>query len=264
MIRGFAFLALFALTNASLVLLVPFTPRRFLTAAVLYGTGTAVMMFVLFDPRSRWLGRSQTGVPTSGRHSVALTFDDGPCPEVTPQVLQILREKQVPATFFVIGERVERHPGLVRLASREGHVIGNHTYSHPPLFCFLTPNRLRDEIVRAQHVIAGAIGAAPRHFRSPVGLRHLLLETTLDRAALRFVLWRLRSYDTKAVTSEGLRRRIVEQVSPGAIVLLHDRPGPGAAAMLDALPAIIDTLRERGYEFVTVDGGAPGAPGGAA
>jgi len=183
---------------------------------------------------------------------VALTFDDGPSPDVTPRVLDILREKNASATFFVVGRQVERHPELARRVSAEGHVIGNHTYSHPPLFCFLSPRRLREEVERAQDVIFGATSVRPRHFRSPVGLRHPILKAALDRVNLDFVLWRLRTYDTRALTPDGLRRRILERVRPGAIVLLHDRGGPGAAAMLTALPDVIDALRARGYEFVTV------------
>ena len=252
MTRALAFLLLFALTNASLLMLFPFTLGRFVTVAVLYTGGTVFMLTLLFDPRSRWLVDNQVEVPCDGHPCVALTFDDGPSPDITPRVLAILREKNANATFFVVGRQVERNPGLVRQASSEGHVIGNHTFSHPPLFCFLTPRRLREEIDRAQETIFRATGVTPRHFRSPVGLRHPLLALALDRASLRLVLWRLRTYDTRALTPDELCRRILEQVRPGAIVLLHDRPGPGSSAMLTALPDVIDRLRARGYEFVTV------------
>lgn len=252
MTRAFGFVLLFALTNASLLLLLPFTATRLLVAAVLYAAGTAVMLVMLFHPRSRWFLDPLTDVPCRDRPCVALTFDDGPSPDVTPRVLDILREKNARATFFVVGRQVERHPELARRVSAEGHVVGNHTYSHPPLFCFLTPRRLREEVERAQEVIFGATSVRPRHFRSPVGLRHPILKAALDRVNLVFVLWRLRTYDTRALTPDELRRRILERVRPGAIVLLHDRRGPGAVAMLTALPDVIDALRARGYEFVTV------------
>jgi peptidoglycan/xylan/chitin deacetylase (PgdA/CDA1 family) len=250
--KALAFVLLFALTNASLLLLFPFSIRRFVLTTVLYAGGTAVMLVILFHPRSRWLLDRQTEVPCVSRPCVALTFDDGPSAEVTPRVLDILRERQAKATFFLVGQQVESNPGLARRVSHEGHVIGNHTYSHPPLFCFLSPWRLREEIERGQDAILRVTGVRPRHFRSPVGQRHPILKLALERAALEFVLWRLRTYDTRAVTSETLRRRILEQVRPGAIVLLHDRSGPGASAMLAALPDVIDGLRARGYEFVTV------------
>jgi peptidoglycan/xylan/chitin deacetylase (PgdA/CDA1 family) len=250
--KALGFILLFALTNASLLLLFPFSVKRLALTTVLYAGGTAVTALILLHPGSRWLLDHRTEVPCASRPCVALTFDDGPSSEVTPRVLDILRQRQAKATFFLVGQQVERNPELARRVSDEGHAIGNHTYSHPPLFCFLSPARLRAEIERAQDAILRVTGVRPRHFRSPVGLRHPILKLALERAALELVLWRLRTYDTRAVTSETLRRRILERVRPGAIVLLHDRSGPGASAMLSALPDVIDGLRARGYELVTV------------
>ncbi len=247
-----ALILLFVTTNLSLLLLFPLSVRRLLLTTVLYAGGTVVMLTILFDPRNRWLLDRRTDVPSGGRPCVALTFDDGPSADITPRVLDILREKNARATFFVVGRQVERHPALAQRARSEGHQIGNHTYSHPLLFCFLSPRRLREEIERAQDAIFRATACRPRHFRSPVGLRHPLLQRALEPSALEFVLWQLRTYDTRALTAEALRRRVLERVKPGAIVLLHDRPGPGASAMLSALPRVIDDLRARGYDFVTV------------
>ena len=252
MTKAFGFVLLFLLTNASLLLLFPFSIRRFVLTTVLYAGGTAVTLLILFHPGSRWLLDRQTEVPCASRPCVALTFDDGPSPEVTPRVLDILRQGQAKATFFVVGRQVELNPSLARRVTHEGHALGNHTYSHPSLFCFLSPGRLREEIERAQDTIHRVTGVRPRHFRSPVGQRHPILKLALERAGLELVLWRLRTYDTRAVTSETLRRRILERVRPGAIVLMHDRSGPGASAMLAALPDVIEALRARGYEFVTI------------
>jgi peptidoglycan/xylan/chitin deacetylase (PgdA/CDA1 family) len=250
--KAAGFVLFSALTNASLLLLFPFSVRRLLLVAFLYGSGTAVTLVILFHPRNRWLLDHRTVVPCPGRPCVALTFDDGPSPEVTPRVLDILRDKEAPATFFLVGRQVDLHPELARRARGEGHAVGNHTYSHPPLFCFLSPRRLREEIARAQDAIERVTGTRPRHFRSPVGLRHPILERALEREALELVLWQLRTYDTRALTPETLRRRILDRARPGSIVLLHDRSGPGASAMLAALPEVIDGLRERGFELVTV------------
>jgi peptidoglycan/xylan/chitin deacetylase (PgdA/CDA1 family) len=250
--RALGFVLLFALTHATLLLLLPFSVSRLLAVAVLYAVGLAAMLVVLLHPRNRWFLDPQTDVQSRDRPCVALTFDDGPSPEVTVRVLEILRQKNAKATFFVVGRQVEKHPELARRAVAEGHVVANHTYSHPPLFCFLSPRRLREEIERTQEVIHGVAGVRPRHFRSPVGLRHPLLKAALERADLDFVLWRLRTYDTWPTTRDGLHRRILERVRPGAIVLLHDRPGPSTAAMVAALPDVIDGLRDRGYELVTV------------
>ena len=255
------FLLLFTATNASALFLFPLTLGRFLLATGLYASGTAVMLVLLFHPRSRWLAAAQCTVPCGAEPCVALTFDDGPSADVTPRVLAILREKNVRATFFVVGREVDRHPALARGVCAEGHAIGNHTYSHPPLFCFLTPRRLRDEIGRAQQAISQVTGVRPVYFRSPVGLRHPLLEPALEEASLTFVLWALRTYDTRALKTNALGRRILDRVRPGSIVLLHDRPGPGAEAMLTSLPGVIDRLRERGYRFVTLEEFRPAEPG---
>jgi peptidoglycan/xylan/chitin deacetylase (PgdA/CDA1 family) len=247
--RGLVFLVLFAATNASLLLLFRFSAERLLLVGVLYGAGTAMMLFLLFHPRNRWLVASRHTVPAAGRPTVALTFDDGPSGDTTPRLLAILREKQVRATFFLVGRRAEAHAPLVRQLVAEGHAVGNHTDSHPELFCFLTPSRLTDEIDRAQGAILRTAGVRPRHFRSPVGLRHPFLAPALERAGLEFVSWGVRSLDTRAQDPDSLRNRILGRVTSGDIVLLHDRPGPGSDAMMAMLPGLIDALRRRGFEF---------------
>jgi peptidoglycan/xylan/chitin deacetylase (PgdA/CDA1 family) len=255
------FLLLFTATNASALFLFPLTLGRFLLAASLYAGGTAIMLVLLFHPRSRWLAAAQCTVSCGADPCVALTFDDGPSAEVTPRVLAILREKDVRATFFLVGRQVDRHPALARGVCADGHAIGNHTYSHPSLFCFLTPRRLRDEIGRAQEAIGRVTGVRPACFRSPVGLRHPLLEPALQQASLAFVLWALRTYDTRPLKADALSHRILAKIQPGSIILLHDRSGPGAEAMLAALPGVIDRLRARGYRFVTIGEAHPAAQG---
>lgn len=248
------FLLLFTATNASLLplILFPSTFGRFVLVGALYAAGTALMLVLLFHPRSRWLARAQCTVPCGAGPCAALTFDDGPSADVTPRVLGILREKNVKATFFQVGSEVDRNPAIAREVCAEGHVVGNHTYSHPSLFCFLTPRRLLGEIGRAQEAIVRATGVRPDCFRSPVGLRHPFLERALEQASLTFVLWAVRTYDTRALEPGALRRRILDRVRPGSIILLHDRPGPGSEQMLSALPEVIDRLHEQGYRFVTI------------
>src|ERR1700722_18597188 len=146
MARSALFLLLFLATHASLLLLYPFSLSRLLLASSMYTVGTLVMLYLLFHPRNQWLVDNRSRV--EGRGCIALTFDDGPNPVDTPKLLDLLREKNVKATFFVIGKRADQYPEIVRRAWAEGHLIANHTWSHRPLFCFLTPARLRTEIVR--------------------------------------------------------------------------------------------------------------------
>jgi peptidoglycan/xylan/chitin deacetylase (PgdA/CDA1 family) len=250
MARSALFILLFCATNASLALLYPFSLSHILLAIALYALGTGVMLYLLFHPRNSWLVANRSQVEGNG--CVALTFDDGPDPVDTPRLLDLLREKNVKASFFVVGQRAEQHPEIVRRAWDEGHLIANHTWSHRLLFCFLSPRRLRSEIERGNECIKRICGISTRYFRSPVGLRHPLLRFELQRAGVEYVSWRVRSCDTIIENSGLLARRILNQVASRDIILMHDRLPKGAHALFEALPGVIDELKERGFEFVLV------------
>jgi len=264
MARTYGYLAVFAVTHLSLLLIYPPSVPRVLSVLAFFGCGLTLILLLIFHPRIHWLAPARTLVPSGARPAVALTFDDGPSPEVTPRVLAILREKAVPATFFCVGREVERHPELARLVAAAGHEIGSHSYGHHPLFGFLLPGRMRREIAGGQRAIAAATGVTPRLFRPPVGERHPYLADALARASLSLVMWDLRTYDTRATTAAELTARILGGVRPGSILLMHDRPGAGAEAMIEALPGVIDRLRERGFDFVTAGGAAGDAVADAA
>ncbi len=248
MARSAIFFLLFLVTNASLVLLYPLTLARFLLVLSIYAVGILLMLYLLFHPRNQWLVANRSRV--EGENCVALTFDDGPDPVDTPRLLDLLREKDVKATFFVVGKRADQHPEIVRRAWAEGHLVGNHTWSHRALFCFLTPARLRAEIERGTESVRRSCGFRPRAFRSPVGLRHPLLGPYLKQAGLEYVSWSVRTRDTLTANSNVLAQRILNKVVSGDIILLHDHLPAGTDAMLEALPRIIDEMRKRGFEFV--------------
>jgi len=250
MARSAIFFLLFLATNASLALLYPFTLSRFLLVFLIYSAGTLLTLYLLFHPRNQWLVDNRCRV--DGANCVALTFDDGPDPVDTPKLLGLLREKGVKATFFVVGKRADQHPEIVRRAWEEGHLIANHTWSHYSLFCFLTPSRLRAEIERGTESVRRSCGFRPRSFRSPVGMRHPLLRPCLKDAGLEYVSWTIRTRDTLTTNSGVLARRILNQAASGDIILLHDHLSRGADVMLEALPWVIDKLRERGFQFVLV------------
>jgi len=250
MARSSLFVLLMIASVASLALIYPFSVRRLVLALLLYGIGTGVTLFLLFHPRNQWLVANRYRVDRTD--CVALTFDDGPDPVDTPRLLDLLREKSVKATFFVVGRRAEQYPDIVRRAWEEGHLIANHTWSHPNLFCFLTPRRLRTEIESGTASIYRSCGFRSPYFRSPVGLRHALVGPYLKQAGLEFISWRVRSYDTVIVNPSVLARRILKKVAGGDIILLHDRLPSGTDAMLEALPGVIDELRRRGLGFVLV------------
>jgi peptidoglycan/xylan/chitin deacetylase (PgdA/CDA1 family) len=248
MARSAIFCLLFLATNASLALLYPFTLSRFLLVASIYSVGTLIMLYLLFHPRNQWLVSNRYRVEGAG--CIALTFDDGPNPVDTPKLLDLLREKGVKATFFVVGKRADQYPEIVRRAWEEGHLVANHTWSHCHLFCFLTPARLRAEIERGEESVRRICGFRPRLVRSPVGQRHPLLRRYLENSGLEYVSWSIRSRDTLTRNSEVLARRILKQAASGDIILLHDHLPRGAHVMLEALPVVIDDLRARGLKFV--------------
>ena len=259
MARSALFVLLFLATNAALALLYPFSLAHTLLALALYTLGNGVMLYLLFHPRNQWLVDNRSQVERDG--CVALTFDDGPDPVDTPRLLDLLREKGVKATFFVVGQRADQHPEIVRRAWEEGHLIGNHTWSHRPLFCFLSPRRLRFEIERCSQSIERICGVRTRYFRSPVGLRHPLLRSALQRAGVEFISWRVKSCDTMIKNSGLLARHILSKVTSRDIILMHDHRPNGAHVMLEALPGVIDELKERGFDFVLV-GSRENAPRG--
>src|SRR5262245_26379183 len=131
MIRSILFLILVLATHGSLGLLLTFNLRIAIFSAAVYSAGTLLILYLLFHPRNQWLVTNRSQVESNGARCVALTFDDGPTPTRTPRLLDILREKNVRATFFVIGRRVEESPEIVRRAQAEGHLIATHTWSHP-------------------------------------------------------------------------------------------------------------------------------------
>src|SRR5213080_4185518 len=157
-------------------------------------------------PRSKLLGPNWTRLPEAGAGgaaAIAITFDDGPDPDVTPRVLALLDEHRARATFFCVGARVNRHPALAREIVARGHTIENHSQRHLHRFSLLGPRALADEIARAQQAILAATGEVPQFFRAPAGLRNPFLEPVLARAHLRLVSWTRRGFETVSSRAQG-------------------------------------------------------------
>ncbi|MBI4635927.1 MAG: polysaccharide deacetylase family protein [Candidatus Rokubacteria bacterium] len=198
-----------------------------------------------------------------GGGRVALTFDDGPDPAWTPRVLDLLGERGVRATFFLVGQRAARSPGTVRRIAAEGHEVANHGWSHRSLW-LCGPRRTRIEIGRAHDLLTGLAGRAPRYFRPPWGMVNMAMFPILRRYGARCVLWSIQPEGLRPRAADLQAAHVLRRARPGAIVDLHDAEGtPDAPArLLAALPAMIDGLRGRGLALVTVGelvGGAPGS-----
>jgi peptidoglycan/xylan/chitin deacetylase (PgdA/CDA1 family) len=179
---------------------------------------------------------------------VALTFDDGPSPATTPKVLETLRSAGVPATFFVMGQEVEQHPDLARRIVAEGHALGNHTWNH------LYLDRMDAACTTAEMEISGRLiesvtGYHPNWFRPPGGLYTEDALRTAHSLNERIVLWSQDARDWASPGEAEIRRRILADLAPGHIILLHDTRRQTAAV----LPALIEEIRGRGYRFVRLD-----------
>lgn len=189
---------------------------------------------------------------------VALTFDDGPDPAYTPQILDILREKDVRATFFMVGRHVEAYPEIARRIVAEGHDIGNHTYTHRSLVP-LGPERTGYEIERAEEAITAVTGGRSYLLRPPRGLYSASAMEESRKGQYTMVLWSLSPRDWAGATATDIVRSVLAHTKNGEIILLHDSgslisaSGGDRRNTVKALPEIIDGLRARGYEFVTMN-----------
>lgn len=184
------------------------------------------------------------------RAQVAITFDDGPDPNYTPRLLAILQRYAIRATFFFTGEGVTARPDLCARTHEGGHVIGNHTYTHPNLVD-LSPSEIRSQLERTSNEIQRLTGVRPNLFRPPYGSINLPVLWEAARAAYTIVLWSSEAHDWANPGADLIARRILSAAWNGAIVLLHDSGGDREQT-LAALPTIIEGLRSRGLGFVTV------------
>jgi peptidoglycan-N-acetylglucosamine deacetylase len=184
------------------------------------------------------------------RRVIALTFDDGPDPLRTPALLDALGELGVPGTFFVVGKHAQAHPELCARMAREGHEIGNHTYSHRYL-PLASSHSVATELAAADAAIEHATGVVPKLVRPPWGGRSPSNVRAFDRADKRTVLWDVNSYDWKDLAPIEVAQRVVDRSRPGSIVLMHDG-GRDHTGTIAAVKLLVPELRARGYELVTV------------
>jgi len=206
------------------------------------------------SPEGQWYGRSLVGLPRGSR-KLALTYDDGPNDPHTLRLLEVLGRHGVHATFFLIGRYVTKRPDIVRELVNLGHVVGNHTFSHPNLI-FVSARRTRMELERCQQALADAVGTPGLLFRPPFGGRRPATFRVARQLGLEPVMWRVTGWDWKEKGERYIEQKVQQQVRGGDVILLHDG-GPEAfgadrSQTVMATDRLIARYKSEGYEFVTV------------
>jgi peptidoglycan/xylan/chitin deacetylase (PgdA/CDA1 family) len=196
-------------------------------------------------PACAWCGPVMTRLPKAcaadGAKLVWLTIDDGPDPEDTPRLLDLLDLHGAKATFFFIGEKAAAHRGLVMETARRGHSIGNHTMHHPQYwFWAFGPRAIRLEVAECQQVLRDAAGMAPKWFRAPAGLKNPWAHAVVERNGLALACWSARGLDGVDSDKERVIMRLKRTVTPGAIILAHEGRVDSRGRRL--APQVIDEL----------------------
>ena len=181
--------------------------------------------------------------------AVALTFDDGPDPIHTPRILEILEKNNIKATFFLIGSKIETYPELAKRSYDEGHIIGNHTFSHSPSYPLWGSNRIYEDIRKTNDIIYKITGKSPFFFRPPFGVTNPLIRRAVNN---RFISigWNIRSYDTlKFLKRNYISERIIRNIKNGDIVLIHDNR-KGSDILLES---VIEGIKKKGIEIMPLN-----------
>ncbi|MCD4747112.1 MAG: polysaccharide deacetylase family protein [Bacteroidales bacterium] len=164
---------------------------------------------------------------------IAITFDDGPVKEITPLILDVLKEFNIKAAFFCIGNRIINNESILKQIDEEGHIIGNHSYSHSCYFDFFSSKKMTEELIKTEDIIYQTIGKKVRFFRPPYGVTNPALKKAVNKMKYTVIGWSLRSLDTKGKDHRKILSRVKKRLKPGDIILFHD-----------INPEIINVLRE--------------------
>jgi len=226
-----------------------------LAGAGLGAAASGLMVYEWLTPRS-WLYGPVFWHARTDERVVALTFDDGPCHPYTERLMRVLDQEGIQATFFMVGNNVVREPNLAAEVA-SGHAVGNHTFTHQHL-TWSRPNTVREELSRGQEAIHDATGAVPTIFRVPHGRYGPQVISGAQDLGMHCVGWSVMAWDWNKPPPETIERRILHGAGPGGVTLLHDGqdtdayPEADRSRTIDAVPRIIDSLKQNGYRFVTV------------
>ena len=229
---------------------------------VLAGTAATAALtaagYQTMSPTGRWYGRTFTGL-APGTKQLALTYDDGPNDPHTLRLLEVLARHDVHATFFLIGRYVQQRPDIVREIVRAGHIVGNHTFTHP-LLTFKSAAEIRQELSACRSALEDAVGGSSNSisnlFRPPFGGRRPAVLRIARELGLEPVMWNVTGYDWNAPPSAVIEQKVANQIRGGDVILLHDgghkQMGADRAQTVEATDRLIARYKSEGYEFATI------------
>lgn len=205
-------------------------------------------------PTGQWYGQTFTG-RERGSKQIALTYDDGPNDPHTLKLLEVLARHSVPATFFMIGRYARQRPDMVQVVARAGHVIGNHTLTHP-LLIFESAARTRTELVECRAALTDAVGEHSNLFRPPFGGRRPATLRIARELGLEPIMWNVTGYDWNAPPAAQVEKKVMGQMHGGDVILLHDgghrAMGADRGQTVIATDNLIRRYKDQGFQFVTV------------
>ncbi|MGZ4730614.1 MAG: polysaccharide deacetylase family protein [Terriglobales bacterium] len=226
---------------------------RYLVTAAAAAAASAVG-YQSMAPTGQWFGRTFTGLGR-GSKQLALTYDDGPNDPHTLRLLEVLARHDVHATFFLIGRYVDQRPDIVRELVKAGHVVGNHTFTHP-LLIFKRARELREQFTRCERALTEAVGEHSNLFRPPFGGRRPAVLHMARQMGLEPIMWNVTGYDWSAQSVEHIEHKVTRQVRGGNVILLHDGGhrdfGADRSYTVIATDRLVSRYQAEGYEFVTV------------
>jgi len=184
----------------------------------------------------------------TNQNQIAITFDDGPV-EQSLEMLKLLEEHDVPATFFCIGKNIEQYPAILQQMDKQGHLIGNHSYTHAHSFDFYPSKKVLQELNDCSKIIKKTINKKPLFFRPPNGVSNPMIAKALKQTKLKSIGWNIRTFDTSIKNPDALFKKVCKKIKPGAIILMHDTM-PHTVTLVSNL---ITYCKENNYEIVSLD-----------
>lgn len=224
-----------------------FVPVQWWWFLLVFGIRFVILFIGSFFISSNFHVKVYCGNPLENKKIIALTFDDGPN-ENTLSILDILKKKNVKATFFCIGKNIEKHPEILKRIMEEGHIVGNHSYSHSSIFDFYRKNRVIEEIRKTDALIESISGKKAQLFRPPYGVTNPSIRRALEVTQHKVIGWNIRSLDGILKDEKIIFARIKKRIAPGGIVLLHD-----TAHTVTILERLMLCLEENEYKVVSIE-----------